>query len=209
MKNKAFRLLLLAFIGPSLLLAKDSSKKNETQEEPTILTLAEFSKAMEAGMEIEKFKNVILECPQGSELPFKMTIRGDMLSLEPNLLTLKLLKPCYIKSGMGSLKFSSDLKKWEDFSEFFTGKTAASLDFQNQETQINLELELNLHKNRWELPLQQYPKAYRKDVYHREVYIHNWPSTPQTTDRQTYSPNLANIEQQSEQDRGLFSIFYR
>ena len=113
MKNMLSHLLVLALIGPSLLLAKDRSKKNETQEEPTIVTLAEFSKAIEAGFEVEKFKNVILECPQGAELPLKMTIRGDMFSLEPNLLTLKLLKTCYIKSGMGSLKFSSDLKKWE------------------------------------------------------------------------------------------------
>ena len=183
MKNMLSHLLLLALIGPSLLLARDGAKKNETPEEPTIVTLAEFSKAIEAGMDLEILKNVILECPQGAELPFKMTIRGDMLSLEPNLLTLKLLKPCYIKSGMGSLKFSSDLKKWEEFSEFFTGKTAASLEFQNQATQINLELELNLHRNRWELPLQN-PKTSCKNVY-----IHTW-TTPLMSDGQGYIPDF-------------------
>jgi hypothetical protein len=180
MKNILPRLLILALIGPSLLLAKDHSKKKETQEEPTIVTLAEFSKTLEAGIELDKIKNIILECPQGAELPIKMTIRGDMLSLEPNLLTIKLLKPCYIKSGKGSLKFSSDLKKWVEFSEFFIGKAAASLEFQNLATLINLELELNLHKNRWELPLQ-----YRAPC--KEVYIHTW-STPQIG--QGYIPNF-------------------
>lgn len=176
------RFLILALIGPSLLLAKDHSKKKEAQEEPTIITLAEFSKAIEAGMDLEKIKNIILECPQGAELPIKMTIRGDMLALEPNQLTIKLLKPCYIKSGRESIKFSSDLKKWEEFSEFFVGKTAASLEFQNQATQINLELELNLHKNRWEVPLQYQAPC-------KNVYIHTWP-TPQIPDRQAYIPNF-------------------
>ena len=194
MKNMLLRLLVLTLIGPSLLLARDRSKKNESQEEPTILTLAEFSKAMEAGMEVEKFKNVILpNALKEPELPPKMTtIRGDIFSLEPNLLTLKLLKTCYIRSGMGSLKFSSDLKQWEEFSEFFTGKAAAALEFQSQVTLINMELELNLHRNRWELPLQQYHRTPCKNVY-----IHTWsPSLPLISSGQGYIPDFH--EEQTE-----------
>ena len=173
MKSKFSRILLLALVGPSLLMAKDRSEKSTDQEEFNMMSLGDFAKAIEAGMPIDKMRHIILECAQGTELPLKMTIRGDVLTLEPNLFTLKLLKTFYIKSGKGPLLFSSDMKDWKEFSEFFLGKAAASLDFQNQLAQVNLELELNQRKNRWEVPLVHW-----KEPHCKEVYIHTWSNCP-------------------------------
>jgi hypothetical protein len=177
MNNKFSRILVLALAGPCLLLAKDRSEKRTEQEEPKMISLSDFAKGIEIGMPMEQLTNTIIECAQGTELPVKMTIQGDMLSLEPNLFTIKLLKTCYIKSGKGPLLFSSDLKKWQKFADYFVGKTAASLNFQDQFAQINLELELNQRKNRWEAPLVQ-----RREPRCKEVYIHNWsPYCPENT----------------------------
>jgi hypothetical protein len=173
MKNVFSTILLLIFSVPSLLIAKNRSEKNTAPPEPSLITLAELAQAIETGMPLEHLRNIIIECPQGAELPLKMTIRGDVMSLEPNLVTLKLLKTCYIKSGTGSLLFSSDRKDWKTFSNYFIGKGAASLDFQNQIGCINLELELNQNKNRWETPLVGWkePRCYNQE----RVYIYHLP----------------------------------
>ena len=145
---------LLALMGPVLLLSK-AKPESPGLEQPNIMSLADFAKGIETGMPLANLSNLILECPKGAELPVKMTILGDTLSLEPNFFTLKLLKPCYIKSGKGPLLLSSDLQNWQEFSEFFTGNASASLNFQNQITLVSLELELTEQKNRKELPLHK------------------------------------------------------
>jgi len=171
MKINFLSFFLLTLMGPVLLFGKVRPENSE-QEQPNIMSLADFAKCIETGMPLENLRNLILECPKGAELPLKMTILGDTLSLEPNFFTLKLLKPIYLKSGKGPLMFSSDLKEWQEFSEFFVGKAAAALDFQSQVAQVNFELELNQQKNRWEIPLTY------NDQRYREIYIHTWTPYP-------------------------------
>jgi hypothetical protein len=170
------RLLLLILIGPSLLLARSSHKRTD-QIEYNIVSLPEFIKAFSEGISYEKLQNTVLECSKGSELPIKLNLHGEMFSLMPNVLTFKILKDCYIKLG-SKLLFSTDMHTWQNFSDFFTGKVATFLDFQENFVSINLELELNQQENRWEVPIGEHfgggwhhTRSYKTDSTEYTYYL--------------------------------------
>ena len=123
------------------------------------ITLQQFSQLLYQGASKDQLKNLLVECPAGSELPFRFTLRGEIFSFEPSkdvAFSIKLLKTCYLKyePKMG-LVLSVDLKNWKKFENFFVGKAAASFTNENQVPTANLEIELNEQTHRWEVPFGQ------------------------------------------------------
>jgi hypothetical protein len=86
-----------------------------------IIPLTEMSERFSTGEEI-------LECQEGVELPFEFVLQGEYLSLTGVEQTVKVEKTCYIKCVGEELYFSSDLKKWSPFLEFFTGSVSISVN---------------------------------------------------------------------------------
>lgn len=91
------------------------------------------------------YQDVIVRCPEGIFLPFHMNIKGEFLDLDPTpLVYIKVVKTCYIKClGPQVLLFSSDLKVWKNFDEFFTGSINLSYKIEDKEPAIGLNALLN------------------------------------------------------------------
>jgi hypothetical protein len=94
--------------------------------------------------------DVVVVCPEGSRLPFKLTLKGEFLWLESALepMQLNILKTCYVRcEGKENFLFSTDLQTWKDFSEFFTGEVRVSVERENGGPVAGLQLELNQRRN--------------------------------------------------------------
>lgn len=98
-----------------------------------------------------KLGNCILECPRGAILPFKITLNGELLYLEPEsaaLLYLRIRKSCYLRcEENANFLISTDLQKWEGFSEFFTGNVSVAVEQRRGLPVAGLEIDLNQKKN--------------------------------------------------------------
>lgn len=154
MKNWIVYCLLLpvALFGRSL--EKLSPPDFETYEK---ISLQELSKIVHEGVAPRKFQNILIECPAGTEIPFKFSLRGDVFSFEPSSdvkFSIKVLKTCYMTHlpSLG-LVFSTDLKNWRKANEFFVGKFAAAFMMENQIPTSCFELELHEKTNRVEIPI--------------------------------------------------------
>lgn len=88
---------------------------------------------------------VIVECPEGARLPFKLSIQGQFLELEQEgHLHLKVIKTCYVLcKGEDDFLFSTDKHTWKGFSEFFTGDMQLDVAAEQGEPVAKLKLELN------------------------------------------------------------------
>lgn len=91
-------------------------------------------------------EDLILECPEGIELPFRFNLGGDFLSVESaeeSVQTVKVLKTFYVKSFGGELLFSANLVEWQEFGDFFKGSVGASVGHYDGRQNIGLSIELN------------------------------------------------------------------
>ena len=142
--------MLMAVTGAGQLMAASPSVQKEWQGHQTI-SLLNLSEREIQDFSQGKLGDSILECPQGACLPLKMTLKGEFLSLEPASaapLYLRVLKSCYIRcEEKENFLFSTDLQKWEGFSEFFTGNLKAAVEGHNGMPVAELELELNQRKS--------------------------------------------------------------
>jgi hypothetical protein len=95
---------------------------------------------------------LIVECGEGAELPFKMSIKGNCLQLDSSqqsAVSLKVLQTCYVrcvKENELQFLFSSDLEQWKSFSDFFTGELKLTVVTEEAGTIARMELELNQRK---------------------------------------------------------------
>ncbi len=183
--------LVLAFCGPSVLLARYSSEKNEPPiESYEKIGLSEFSRLVYEGVSPDQMKRILIECPAGSELPFKFSLRGDVFCFEPTQdvsFSIKLTKTCYLthlpKLG---LVFSTDMRNWRKFVDFFVGRAAMAFTVEKQIPTASFELDLNENLNRWEVPFgpnssnggrTRYSYQYHTDP----IPYHSW--TPEEADK--------------------------
>lgn len=92
-----------------------------------------------------KLDDVIIKYPEGTIVPLKLSLKGDVLAIDSTgEINLKTLKTCYIRCpSQDHLLFSSDLKEWKTFPEFFMGNIKMSIKPQNIEHVANLEMELD------------------------------------------------------------------
>jgi len=141
------RLICITIIGSSQLLASSYLGSEETGANQ-IISLLEINERTVRDFSEGKMGGYILECPEGTHLPLEMILSGEFLALESHERThLKILKTCYIQcKERENFLFSTDLKKWETFSDFFIGKLKVSLNVQNDELVAEVELELNQRK---------------------------------------------------------------
>ena len=150
------KMLLLLLCGFSSLFSRHNEIENSNENYEKI-SLNELSQLLFQGVSQEQLKNIIVECPAGSELPVKFTLRGEIFSFEPSkdvAFSVKLLKPCYLKyQPKEGVVISVDLKHWKKFEHFFVGKAAASFTNENQIPTANFEIELNEQSHRWEIPI--------------------------------------------------------
>ncbi len=182
MKNRMLCCLLLpiALFGRSF--EKLPKPQFETYEK---ISLQEFSKMVHEGVAPKKLHNILIECPAGTEIPFKFSLRGDIFSFEPTSdvkFSIKVLKTCYLTHlpSLG-LVFSTDLKDWRKAEEFFVGKFAAAFMMENQIPTSCFELELHEKTNRIEFPIgfswtpQTYPhtKTQYSYRYNSEPFPHH------------------------------------
>lgn len=148
MKNiRLLGCIFIAMIGSDQIEA--ASPTGKEWRDDRIISLAQLDEGIVQDFLQGKMSDYSLECPTGSDLPLKMTVKGEFLFLDSGetTLNLRILKTCYIRyEGKDNFLFSTDLQEWKGFSEFFTGELKASVSIQNGGPIARLELELNQHK---------------------------------------------------------------
>lgn len=163
MKNFIKCCLLLALCGPSLLLGRHTSNEEIPVKSYQKMSLSEFSALIFEGTAPRKLKNLIIECPEGSELPFKLTLNGDLFTFGPSQdlqFSLILKKTCYLTHlPTEGTVFSTDMKNWKKADDFFFMKRA-SIGLFNENKQPTATFEVDLAEQTTTLS-------------HRPRYIHH------------------------------------
>ncbi len=151
MKNAKLLVCTLIMITGSAQLMSDPILKATELSQNQMISLCDLDDRVIQEFSDGKMRELIIECTEGTRLPFSLSLRGDFLALEHEAvpsLYLKLLKTCYVRcDGKENFLFSTDLQTWEGFSEFFTGELRLSVGTENGEPEASLQLELNQRKN--------------------------------------------------------------
>lgn len=115
------------------------------ESEYQIVTLEALTEDVSQDFFAGRSDNLILQCSEGSKLPFHFALQGSMLALEPECAScsLRLLQTCFIMFVNEEFFFSSDLHDWRNFQEYFTGTMSVNLDVINGEPTVGLSIELN------------------------------------------------------------------
>ncbi len=150
MKNaKLLGCMLMPIIGSAQLAAMPTLKATEWSQNQ-IIGLSELNDRVIQDFSNGKISDVIVECPEGTSLPFKLILKGQFLTLESTSIAplyLKVLKTCYVRcEGKENFLFSTDLQTWKGFSEFFMGELKVSVETENGGPIASLQLELNQRK---------------------------------------------------------------
>lgn len=145
MKNIVIGVLWVALASTSVAWCQSAEKFAFSEEqEYQIMTLTELTQDS-----IEDFfagaPNLVLECTEGTTLPFNLYIRGGVLALDSGCTSsaIRVLQTCYIKVVDDTFFFSRDLYRWSNFQEYFTGMMSINLDVMEGEAAVSLSIELN------------------------------------------------------------------
>jgi len=89
--------------------------------------------------------SVVLECTEGLSLPFNLRVKGQYLALdyENSTSAITIVKKCFIKCEENEFLFSTDLKSWKPFQEFFTGEIGVSVNVDEGLPTVCLNIEIN------------------------------------------------------------------
>jgi hypothetical protein len=92
-----------------------------------------------------KTPGVVLECTEGLSLPFNLRLKGQYLALDSENSTseITIVKKCFIKCEENKFFFSSDLKSWKLFQDFFTGQIGVSVNVDEGKPTVCLNIEIN------------------------------------------------------------------
>ncbi len=182
MKTTILLSVLVAICGSAPLFCENLPYKK--------MTLSEFGQQLYDGVDPKQFGNVLVECPAGSELPFKFSLRGDVFCFEPTQdvkFSIKLVKTCYLKfDSSNGLVFSTDLHHWKDFAAFFIGQASASFNIENNVPVATFEMELHENTNRIAVPIGSSFQSrnhvkYEYGYHDEETPRHTWtPAESQT-----------------------------
>jgi hypothetical protein len=144
-KAKLFGCLLSMAVATTGLMAVP-----KIQPHNQVIYLSDLSEQAIEDFSRGDMHDVVVACPEGSSLPFKLTLKGEFLALESALkpLQLNILKTCYVRCDEKEhFLFSTDLQAWKDFSEFFTGEVRVTVKRESGEPMTGLQLELNQRRN--------------------------------------------------------------
>lgn len=92
-------------------------------------------------------KDAILECVEGSYLPLRLFIRGDILQVEEGapLVMLRVQQTFYIKVEEESFFFSKDAVDWLPLLDFVTGFASLGLGTEDGHSVAEAGVELYLN----------------------------------------------------------------
>jgi len=143
MKTKLFGCALIMVVATTGLMAIP-----KTQSHNQVICLSDLNEQTMQDFSHGNMGNCVVECPEGTSLPFKLTLKGEFLGLDSVAQELHVLKTCYVRCiEKENFLFSTDLHAWQDFAEFFTGEIRVSVERENGEPMVGLQLELNQRKN--------------------------------------------------------------
>ena len=136
--------LMMGVIGTQLMAAPTSKPELLSNQ---IIRLSNLSDRVIQDFSQGHMGDLVVECLAGTNLPFKLTLKGEFLGLDTDSSTplyLKVLKTCYVRcEEKEHFLFSSDLQTWKEFSEFFTGELKVSVEAENGGPVAGLQFELN------------------------------------------------------------------
>lgn len=144
--------LLLALAGASVAFAANhsvqigGSSTHIMDARYRVISLSELTPDMVEDFFMgENGPSFVLECSEGSILPFRLSLKGEFLNLElddtPS--TIKVMKTCFINRVGDKFLFTTDFKSWKNFEEFFTGVVGISLNVEEGIPTVGFNLELN------------------------------------------------------------------
>ena len=116
---------------------------NDRNREFQVIRLSEITEEMIQDFFTGKRSQWVLECPEGSVLPFHFSVKGEFLAVEDTWSEVKVLKNCFIKRLNDKFLFSTDLQQWKEFQNFFSGKIGVALNLEEGDLTLGCHLELN------------------------------------------------------------------
>lgn len=144
-KTKLFGCALIMAVATTGLMAAP-----KTQTHNQVICLLDLSEQVIHDFAYGHRRDVVVMCPEGSSLPFNLTLKGEFLAVESALkpLQLNIRKTCYVRcEEKEHFLFSTDLQTWKDFSEFFTGEVKVFVEREDGGPAVNLQLELHQRLN--------------------------------------------------------------
>ncbi len=110
-----------------------------------VIAISELTNEMIGDFFQTKSSPFILECAEGTMLPFDLSIQSEFLTLAADEAsrTIHIIKTCYIKSVDGTYFFSCDLRHWQEFEDFFSGYMGLVLHVNNGTPMLNLNVGLS------------------------------------------------------------------
>lgn len=145
--KKCLTSMCMLIIGYNSLIA---SNKNDGEEwkKNSVVSLFQLSESALQDFSQGKMSQVIVECPQGTHLPFATNVKGEYFALESTKAPLLLLQTFYVRCEQpDEFLFSTDQTTWKNFSDFFTGKISLSVHKEGEDLVSGLELEFNQRKS--------------------------------------------------------------
>ncbi len=146
MKKFLLMNLMTALIATTS-FASDSYDTSDDFLEYCIISINDVTQEMIEGGFFSANPHIIIEIPEGSQLPFGgVAIGGDFFSLEADKLSpqvINVVKTCYFRKTAETFLFSTDLENWGQFYEFFTGSVGFSTVFFNGVPSIQFNAQLN------------------------------------------------------------------
>lgn len=131
MKNKLLNGLIGSFVYMMMVFGgiQPLQLHGQINEDVRVEKLADISQELLQEYFSGTMENLVLECSEGTNLPFNLNLHGEFLEIKSDeYKEIRMLKTYYIRFVEDNFKFSADLQSWYEFSDFFTGSFNLTVD---------------------------------------------------------------------------------
>lgn len=141
--NKCLLLLVTLCLGLSnFVFSTDNS--NESFDDFQIINVSNLTEKNLANLMNDQTPNLVIEFNEGTVLPLSLVFDGNLFELIPTKQSLlKVKETIYVCFIQGDMFFSSDLKNWKSFADFFTGSVSFGIAVEDGQPEIKFITDLN------------------------------------------------------------------
>lgn len=118
------------FISIALLCTSLNSVAAHEMSAPYIVRVTDLSEDMFNDFLEQKARNMIVEFPEETYIPFKQILKGNLIQLVPeerSPVYFKVMRTFYVRLGESGYELSTDFQTWKSFLDFATGQVSFHL----------------------------------------------------------------------------------
>lgn len=134
----------ILFILALMMLSSSTFAKTKTLPEVRqVISLTDVTPEMSKELLSGMHPDIAIECKEGTSLPLQFLTKYGFFSLKWNpQLTLKVDRPCYLRTIKRRAYLSLDLVNWDKPRNFFKGKANTDVKISNDKSHILIETDL-------------------------------------------------------------------